>query len=165
MMISVALGGESVPKEYQLKAAFLYNFTKFIEWPAPSFPDAGSPIIIGVLGSSPFGDELENAVRNRKVNGREITVKRLQSVAAAKSVHVLFVAASEDARLGELREALKGANVLTVGESDAFAKSGGMIDFIIEGDKVRFDINIGAAGQTAVKIGAQLQKLARTVRK
>jgi hypothetical protein len=154
-----------VSKEQQLKAALLFNFTKFVEWSPASFPAAGSPLVIGVLGSKHFADEMENVARNRNVNGRKIAVKRLQGVGGARGVHVLFVSASEDARLGELRGALRGANVLTVGESEAFAKSGGVITFVIVGGKVRFDINRTAAGQASVKISAQLQKLARTVRK
>jgi hypothetical protein len=157
--------GEFVSKEYQLKAAFLYNFTKFVEWDPSSFATPGSPIVIGILGSNPYGNELENAVRNRKVNGREVSVRRVQSIAGAKSVHLLFVAATEDARLGELREALKGSGVLTVGESDTFSRSGGIVTFVIDADKVRFDINIAAADFNSVKISAQLQKLARSVRK
>jgi hypothetical protein len=103
--------------------------------------------------------------KNRNVNGHKIAVRKLQGVAGARGVHVLFVSASEDARLGELRGALRGANVLTVGESDAFARSGGVITFVIVGGKVRFDINRSAAEQSSVKISSQLQKLARTVRK
>ncbi len=165
LLAGIALSGEPVSKEYQLKAAFLYNFTKFVEWSSPSFPAPDSPIIIGVLGSNPFGDELDNAVHNRKVGGRAISIRRVQSLAGARGVHLLFVGAADDARLGELRDALKGANVLTVGESDGFAKSGGIITLVVEGDKVRFDINMAAATQASVKISAQLQKLARSVRK
>lgn len=154
-----------VSKEQQLKAALLFNFTKFVEWSPASFPAPDSPFVIGVLGSNPFADEMENVAKSRNVNGHKISVKRLQGVAGARGVHLLFVSASEDARLGELRGALRGANVLTVGESEAFAKSGGVITFVIVGGKVRFDINSTAAGQASVKISAQLQKLARTVRK
>ena len=154
-----------VSKEQQLKAALLFNFTKFVEWSPASFPAPDSPLVIGVLGSPSFADEMENVAKNRNVNGHKISVKKLQGAAGARGVHLLFVSASEDARLGELRGALRGANVLTVGESEAFAKSGGVITFVIVGGKVRFDINSTAAGQASVKISAQLQKLARTVRK
>ena len=165
LMASAAVAGEPVSKEYQLKAAFLYNFTKFVEWSPSSFGAPDSPVVIGVLGSDPFGDELQNVVRGRKVNGREISVKRLQTTAGAKGVHLLFITAGEDALLADIQAGLRGASVLTVGESEAFGRSGGVIIFVIEGDKVRFDINIAAAEQAAVKISAQLQKLARSVRK
>jgi hypothetical protein len=161
---STALRAE-VSKEQQLKAALLFNFTKFVEWSPASFPAPDSPLVIGVLGSRPFADEMEKVAKNRNVNGHKISVRKLQSPAGARGVHLLFVSASEDARLGELRGTLRGANVLTVGESDAFARSGGVITFVIVGGKVRFDINSAAAEQASVKISAQLQKLARTVRK
>jgi len=160
-----AHGVEPVAKEQQLKAAFLYNFTKFVEWPASNFAAADSPIVIGVLGSNLLATELENAVGKRKINGRGIFVKRIQAVADVKGLHLLFVSTAQDARLGELRGALRGANVLTVGESDAFAKSGGVITFVIMDGKVRFDINTTAAERASLKVSAQLQKLARTVRK
>jgi hypothetical protein len=165
LMSSFAAGAETVSKEYQLKAAFLYNFTKFVEWSAPSLATPGSPITIGVFGANPFGGELENVVRNRKVNGHEIVVKRVQTVAGVRGVHLLFVPVAEDARLPELRETLQGSNIVTVGESDAFARSGGMITFVIDGDRVRFDINIAAVNASSVKLSAQLQKLARSIRK
>jgi hypothetical protein len=161
---STALRAE-VSKEQQLKAALLFNFTKFVEWSPASFSSPDSPLVIGVLGSSPFAEEMENVAKNRNVNGHKIAVRKLQGAAGVRGVHVLFVSASEDARLGELRGALRGANVLTVGESDAFARSGGVITFVIVGGKVRFDINRSAAEQSSVKISSQLQKLARTVRK
>jgi hypothetical protein len=164
MIGCTALNAEAT-KEQQLKAALLFNFTKFVEWSPASFPTPDSPLVIGVLGSNPFADEMENVAKNRNVNGHKISVKRLQGAAGARGVHLLFVSASEDARLGELRGALRGANVLTVGESEAFAKSGGVITFVIVGGKVRFDINSNAAEQASVKISAQLQKLARAVRK
>jgi hypothetical protein len=165
LMSSFAVGAEAVSKEYQLKAAFLYNFTKFVEWSSPSLATPGSPITIGVFGTNPFGEELENIVRNRKVNGHGIIVKRVQTVAGVRGVHLLFVPASEDARLLEVRESLQDSNTVTVGESDAFARSGGMITFVIDGDRVRFDINIAAANASSVKLSAQLQKLARSIRK
>lgn len=156
---------EPISKEYRLKAAFLYNFTKFVEWSETKLGPPGSPISIGVLGTSPFGSSLEEAVLDRTVNGRAINIKRVSSIPAARSVHLLFVSETEDARLPELRDALKNTGVVTVGESAAFAKHGGVIQFAIDGDKVRFDINVAAAEWTGVKISAQLQKLARTVRR
>lgn len=154
-----------VSKEQQLKAALLFNFTKFVEWSPASFSSPDSPLVIGVLGSSPFAEEMEKVAKNRNVNGHKIAVRKLPGLAGARAVHVLFVSASEDARLGDLRGTLRGANVLTVGESDAFARAGGVITFVIVGGKVRFDINRTAAEQASVKVSAQLQKLARTVRK
>jgi len=153
------------PKEYQIKAAFLYNFTKFVDWPDSSFADASSPIIIGVLGANPFDGELAKVVEGRKVNGRPLVVKQLGDIQEATGVHVLFMGRTEDQKVAERLATLKGKPILTVGESESFAKGGGMIKFLLEGDKVRFEINVDSADEAGLKISAQLQKLARTVRR
>jgi hypothetical protein len=164
--ISPVIGADSTSaKEYQVKAAFLYNFTKFVEWPPKRFPASDSPIVIGVLGKNPFGTELENAIKDRKVNGRSFAFKTIVAPEEAKAVHLLFIPASEDHRVREILKQLEEANVLTVGESAAFANAGGMINFLVEGDKARFEINIDAAEQAGLNISAQLQKLAKVVRR
>jgi hypothetical protein len=154
-----------VSKEYQVKAAFLYNFTKFVEWPASRFPDATSPIVIAVLGRNPFGAELEAIVRERKVNGRGLVVKVIDSADAAASAHLLFVDAGVEDRLVGKMDALQKAGVLLVGESPRFIAAGGIINFTLEADKVRFQINPQAGEQAGLKISAQLLKLAVIVRK
>ncbi|MES2571339.1 MAG: YfiR family protein [Verrucomicrobiota bacterium] len=162
--VTACEAGMEVSKAYQLKAAFLYKFIKFVEWPPQSFADAQSPIVIGVLGINPFGSELEDLVRDRTINGRSIVVRSVQGGGSVKGMHILFVSESEQRRF----EALKGmlpANVLTVGESPAFAQEGGIIVFTLDGDKLRFEINMVVAGQGGLKINAQLQKLATVVRK
>jgi len=155
----------SVTREYQLKVAFLYNFTKFVEWPANSSDGTAEPIVLGIAGKGPHAAELEEVVRNRTVNGRKLVVKTVETPEAAKGVHVLFLPASEDARLAEWLGAVRGACTLTVGESGAFAQSGGTINFVVEGDKVRFEVNEDAAEQAGLKVSSQLLKLAKTVRK
>jgi YfiR/HmsC-like len=152
-----------VSKEYQLKAAFLYNFTKFVEWPAARFADATSPIVVAVVGRNPFGEELENVVKGRAVNGRAITVKIVASPEEASGAHLLFVPAGEETRLPAA--ALQRDAVVAVGESDAFAALGGVITFVQVGGKMRFEINIAAAERGHVKISAQLLKLATVVRR
>lgn len=152
-------------KEYQLKAAFLYNFTKFVEWPAPTWLESKSPIVLGVFGGNPFGASLEQAVQGRSVNGRPLIVRTVTSVAEARSTHLLFVAAGvSDQDLRELQTAVAGLPVLTVGETTSFAKLGGMITFVLQEDKIRFEINVGSAQRAGLKISSQLQKLATTVR-
>ncbi|MFA6289772.1 MAG: YfiR family protein [Opitutaceae bacterium] len=155
----------AVSKEYQVKAAFLYNFTKFVEWPASRFPDDTSPIVIAVLGRNPFGDELAAIIRTRKVNGRELVVKIIASADEAATAHLLFVGADEETLLVGKMEPLQKAGVLTVGESPRFIASGGIINFTLETDKVRFQINPLAGQQAGLKISAQLLKLAMIVRK
>ena len=154
-----------VSKEYQIKAAFLYNFAKFVEWPAQSFASTNSPLVIGVVGKSPFGTELEKVVTNRKINGRDILVRQIETLAEAGGVHLLFFSAAEDTRAGQTLEDFHSLGILTVGETEPFSARGGMIAFLLEGDKVRFDINVEAAEQAGLKISVQLQKLAKSVRR
>ena len=159
---AAAVGAEvTVSKEYQIKAAFLYNFTKFVEWPTVRFVDETSPIIIGVLGENPFGDELGKIVRDRKVNGREIVVQSLASARDAGSVHLLFVTEHGEKLLDPVQA--RPAGVLTVGESGQFAARGGIIRFTLAGDKVRFEINQAASEAAGLKLSAQLLKLATAV--
>src|SRR5688572_15831298 len=116
---------EAVSREYQLKAAFLYNFIKFVEWTPDRFDSPNGPIVIGVLGANPFGDQLERAVRDRKVGNRAIHVRQIQSISDARSVELLFVAVGQEPRLGDNLQDIQNAGVLTVGESSQFASLGG----------------------------------------
>jgi hypothetical protein len=150
-----------ISKEYQIKAAFLYNFTKFVYWPPECFASATSPIVIGVLGQNPFGDELKKIVKDRTVNGRAILVTLIHTANEVPSVHLLFVPAGEETRLAPI--AWQNAAVVVVGESERFAALGGTISFTREADKVRFAINLDSAGRARLKISAQLLKLATDV--
>lgn len=159
----------SAAKEYQVKAAFLYNFTKFTEWPAGSFASERAPIVIGILGKNPFGDELEKIVRGRTVNGRPLTVVQFSAAGEVHpgpgGCHLLFVAASEERRTAAWADLPAGPGLLTVGESAAFAAAGGMINFMVVEDKARFEINLKAAEQSGLKLSAQLLKLAVAIRR
>lgn len=157
--------GPVISKEYKLKAAFLYNFTRFVDWPASQFASDSSPIVIAVLGTNPFGEELHEVVRDRTVNGRPIEIFHLASPAGAPQVHAVFIADREDASLEKDIRDLHTAGVLTVGESDRFFRLGGIVTFIRAGDKVRFQINMTSAGVARLKVSSQLQKLAVSVRK
>jgi hypothetical protein len=164
LVLLLAVGGaraqEYQPSEYQLKAAFLFNFAKFVEWPAETFPEAKSPIIIAVLGENPFGTELERTIRDKTVNGRLLQLKEFHSPAEAKECHVLFISNSEKNRLREVFDSLRGSTVLTVGEADNFTASGGIISFVREGNKIRFQINEQAAHDARLKISSKLLSLA-----
>jgi hypothetical protein len=158
-------GGAEPTKEYQIKAAFLYNFTKFVEWPAERFADESAPFVIGVFGKSPIGAELQNIVKGRKVNGREIQIKQVDSTGEAAGCQLLYFSPAADGSVAEALGAIKTAGVLTVGDTERFIRAGGTINFVLEGDKVRFEINTAAAETAGLKISAQLQKLAKTIRK
>lgn len=153
----------AISKEYQIKAAFLYNFSKFVQWPPERFPGETSPIVIAVLGKNPFGDELNKLVKDRLVNGRAIEVRLIAPGADLHSVHILFIAAGEESRLaaGVFGE----PGILTVGESADFAARGGIINFTLSDEKVRFEINQGSGDKAGLKLSGQLLKLATVIRK
>ncbi len=152
-------------KEHELKAAFLYKFTKFIEWPTNTFRDTNAPFVVAVAGNSPCKAELEQIAKERKVNGRDLIIKTIKTPEGLKGAHVLFVSAGEDTRLKDWLAASRAAGILTIGESESFAREGGIINFSIEGERIRFDLNITEAEAAGLKISAQMQKLAKTVRK
>jgi len=151
---------ESPPTEYQLKAAFLFNFAKFVEWPPAAFAEATSPIVLGILGENPFGDALERTIRDKTINNRRLEIKPFPSSAAATNCHILFISTSEKARLPEILAGLRGASVLTVGETDRFTETGGMINLFRQGNKIRFQINEVAAGSVGLKVSSKLLRLA-----
>jgi hypothetical protein len=157
--------GADASKEHELKAAFLYNFTKFIEWPTNRFQDASAPFIVAVAGHSPCAAELEKIAKERKVNGRTLIIKTVTTPEDVKDAQILFIPASKGAHLKEWLTAAHQAGALSIGESDSAGWKNSIINFALEGEKIRFDLNVEQAENTGLKISAQLQKLARTVRK
>jgi hypothetical protein len=154
----LACAQETPPPEYRVKAAFLWNFAKFIQWPTNAFTNDAAPFIIGVLEENPFGDDLEKTVRGKQINTRPITVKTFRTAAEARECHMLFI--SEKNRLAEIFKTLRGAPVLTVGETEKFNETGGMINFVFEGNKIRFQINDDAAKAENLNISSKLLSLA-----
>ncbi len=152
------------PREYQIKAAFLYNFTMFIEWPPEAFPSPSAAIKLCVLGEDPFGDDLEQTIRGKLINGRTVVVQRFQGMQGLDGCHVLFVSTSEQRHLSQILESLKGRSVLTVGEMERFAAAGGMINFTMQEHKVRFEINVDVTQRAGLKLSSQLLKLATIIR-
>ena len=149
--------------EYEVKAAFLYNFAKFVEWPPTAFADQSSALVIGVLGDDPFGVDLDRAVEDKTVNGRALVVRRFKRLEEVTTCHILFVSASESGRLAHVLELLRTSSVLTVDEDDQFVHLGGIINFTIRDNKVHFVINAEAAQQAGLKISSKLLKVADTV--
>ncbi|MGA7686405.1 MAG: YfiR family protein [Terriglobales bacterium] len=146
--------------EYQVKAAFLYNFAKFVEWPPGSFADRAAPLRICVFGQDPFGEELHHIANDKIINGRKLVVDEVADLMAARSCHILFIASSKKAEMKQIVESLRGADVLTVGDTKGFAKMGGMINFVLEDDRVRFEVNQTAAEQTGLRISSKLLSVA-----
>ena len=153
----------SVSSEYLIKAGFIYNFANLVQWPANAFAQPDSPIVIGILGEDPFGAVLDRVLAGKRVNGRVFLVKRLKSVVDLKECHILFVSSSEIAHLAEAIHLVKGMPILTIGEIPGFAKRGGIINLILEDNKVRFEVNVEAAKEADLTISSRLLALARIV--
>ena len=152
--------------EYLIKAGFIYNFAKFVEWPATAFAQSDSPIVIGILGTDPFGNLIDRIVENKKIGARGIVVKRLKwgtDLKDLKECKILFVGASEKAHLDDLVQIVKSLPILTVGETPGFAERGGVIRFVLEDNRVRFEINVEAARQADLTISSRLLTLARII--
>lgn len=148
-------------REYQIKAAFIYNFVQFVEWPQNAFASDSSPITIGVVGGNPFGDVLERAVAGKVIGGRSLAVQYFADARDLGPCQVLFVNSSDTGFMHAIHEKLKGKDVLSIGESDQFPWTGGIIRFYDEDNKVRFEINLDAATEAHLKISSKLLRLAR----
>jgi len=144
--------------EYQVKAAFLFNFTKFVAWPPHAFADANTPLVIGVLGRDPFGSYLDDTVRGQSINNRPLVVRRYHNPAEVNNCHVLFISRSESDRLDQIVAALKQRNVLIVTDADG-GKGGVMIRFVTEGNRIRFKIDPEAAKAANLTISSKLLRL------
>jgi hypothetical protein len=149
--------------EWQIKSAFIYNFTKFVEWPEAG-GGATQPIVIGVLGEKELAQQLAAVVAGRNVNGRSIEVRPVRTAAEARATQLLFVAAAEESRYAAMRSELAESPVLTVGETPSFSVTGA-IGFVQDGEKLRFEINVDIAERAHLKISSQLQKLAAAIRR
>ena len=153
----------SVSSEYLIKAGFIYNFANLVQWPSNAFAQPDSPIVIGILGEDPFGTILDRVLEGKKVNGRAFRVKRLRSVPDLKECHIVFVSSSEMSRLAEAIHLVKGMPILTIGEIPGFARRGGIINLILEDNKVHFEVNVEAAKEADLNISSRLLALARIV--
>jgi hypothetical protein len=151
--------------EYQVKAAFLYNFAKFVEWNADAFKDATDPIVICIAGDTLISRPLEAAVTGKMVESRAFVVRKVSDAPHAGGCHILFISSGERKRSREILGGLKASGTLTVGETPGFISDGGIINFKLDGGKVRFEINADAAGQERLRISSKLLSLAQIVKK
>ncbi|HEX3353151.1 MAG: YfiR family protein [Terriglobales bacterium] len=149
--------------EYQVKAAFLFNFAKFVEWPVDAFPGTDAPLQICLLGQDPFGHEFEEVIGDKSVNSHRIEVIHPSAVPQARGCQMVFVAASETGKVLEILRGLRGASVLTVGDTAGFAAKGGIINFVLDNGRVRFEINVKAAERAHLKISARLLTVAKLI--
>ncbi len=156
-----AQAADPVIDEYRIKGAFLLNFAKFVDWPAQAFKTPDAPIVICVLGQSPFGEELEKAARATLVDKRPLIIRQVTDSRQPHECHIVFVSSAERKRARMLLEAVQGGNVLTVGETEGFVSSGGVMAFRLEGEKIRIAISTTAADRAGLHISAKLLSLAQ----
>lgn len=158
---SAALGRAQSPRagEYEVKAAFLFHFVQFVQWP----PSSSDTICVGIVGDDPFGPILDQMVKGEAVQGRSLVVRRATQVEGLGTCEVIFIGRSQKARIGDILSVLKDAPTLTVGEVDGFARQGGIINFFLEGKKIRFEINPVAARRRGLKVSSQLLTLGKIV--
>jgi YfiR/HmsC-like len=149
--------------EYEVKAAFLFNFVQYVDWPPQAFAAPQSPVVIGILGDDPFGDIIDRIVRGETVKNRRVVVQRSRQIDSLKDCHLLFISKSEKGRLAQIFYKLAGRSVLTVGETDQFAQSGGVINFHRQGANIRFEINLDTAASSGLKISSKLLRLANII--
>jgi hypothetical protein len=150
--------------EYRIKAAFLYNFTLYTEWPASAFESPESPFVLAIAGPDPFGNELDAAVRGKTVKGRVIDVRRYPSADDVTQGHLLFISNEEMKSFGQILRRFRETPLLTVAEADNFTRSGGVIRLFVDQNKVVFEVNTDAAARSKVKLSSKLLSLARVVR-
>lgn len=163
LLVGTAHNASAQSKEYQIKAAFLFNFAQFVDWPATAFADDTSPFYIGILGNDPFGAALDQTVQGEAIGNHKIIIERSQQMGDLKNCQMVFISKSEKRRMAEVLSGLNSRPVLTVSEIDGFAERGGGIDFFLEGTKVRFEINPAATQSEGLKVSSQLLSLGKIV--
>ena len=160
--MALSLNEETV--EYPLKLAFLYNFTKFVEWPADSYSDPRAPLAICIVGDDPFNPDLEGQLRTRKVEGHSVEITILRPSDTLSACHMVFVPVTAENQAARIVSSLKGFSTLTVGESEGFAVMGGIINLTVEENKLHFEVNPLAAERAGLKISSKLLSIAKIVK-
>jgi hypothetical protein len=166
LLLRFPLGGLSQDRavEYPVKLAFLYNFTKFIEWSAASYRDPQAPMVICIVGRDPFDPGLEDALRRRKAGAHPVNVRTLNPGGPLSGCHIVFVPVSEKEQALRIVRGLRGSSILTVGETEGFAMYSGIINLTVEKNKVRLEVNLPAAQRAGLKISSNLLNVAKIVK-
>jgi len=156
------LRAEDSSTEYKIKAAFLYNFLNFIEWPSGSFKDSNDVLKICVIGEDPFGDAFEPFI-NKPIKGKKLKIYQINKIGDTDNCHIAFISSSEKRRLGRVLADLNGSSTLTVSDIKSFTQEGGIINFVTVENRIGFEINIKAAERSGLKISSKLLNLAKTI--
>ena len=153
----------SNPSEYEVKAAYLYKLGKFVEWPDKVTPSTEDSFAICVLGKDPFGTTFDTTIAGESINGKKVVIKRLAKPHDAVSCRILFISSSEEGRLKEILLDLSKTSVLTVSDMPQFARRGGMVEFVVDSNRVRFGVNLTSAERAGLTLSSQLLKVAISV--
>lgn len=164
VLFAISCHGAPKVTEYQVKALFLFNFIKYVEWPEETFSNHESPIVIGVVGKNPFDGLLQNTVEDKRQNGRNIIVKQIERNENIADCHLLFIPRSYNSSKANILEQLKGIPVLTIGEREDFIKDGGIINFVIKKEQVRLEINLLSSRMSKLRISSRLLSVADVVK-
>ena len=157
-------GEETVLSEYRVKALFLFNFAKYVDWPDETLAGTNAPFVIGIVGQDRFGDHLAEAVKGRTIDGHPFAIEHLGETGDFRSCRILFISNSEGERTAEVLARVGTLPVLTVGEDHTFGKNGGMIDMVIKDQCIRLQINVAAANRSGLKISSKLLAVAETLK-
>ena len=164
LLADAAFAQDGGAGEYEIKAAFLLDFARFTEWSPSAFSNATQPLVIGIIGQDPFDSEILDGLSHKKFNGRAVTIRHFKRAPDIDVCHVLFVGSVKDKELPVILDAIKDRGILTVGESAGFLAAGGMIRFLFQDEKIRFEVNLRTVENTSVKLSSRLLGVAITVR-
>lgn len=159
------LAQSSKPTDYDVKAVYLYNFGRFVEWPANGATAKTDSFTICVLGQDPFGPVLETTLAGETIDGKSVVSRRISTPEESANCRIVFLSSAEEGRLGKIIEVLNKEAVLTVSDMPQFSQHGGMIQFVLEGKKVRFEVNLTAVQHAGLTLSSELLKVATTVRR
>jgi len=165
LISGVAYAQQAKPSEYQVEAAYIYNFGKFVKWPAASAATRTGAFTICVLGEDPFGSVLQSTLAGKLLDGKPVAIKRLQKPPDAAGCHILFIDSAQERNLRAILAAAKEASVLTVSDMPDFSKRGGMIQFVLIGDRVRFEINVASTESASLVLASDLLEVGAAVRR
>lgn len=145
--------------EYDIKAVFLYNFTRFVAWPSHTFTTRDEPFVIGILGEDPFQSLMEKIVAGEKVEGRQIVIRRYAHINEVRNCHILYISNKESRRMKDIVSSLKNRQILTVSDMPGFAVKGGMISFVVRDKKIKLEINPSVARTAGLSISSKLLRI------
>jgi hypothetical protein len=155
--------GDQAAREYEIKAAFLYNFAAYVEWPRAAFPETDSPIVVCVVGADPFDGALERTLQGKTAQGRPLSIRRVATAKEARGSHIVFLPAAESGKVAEVAGILGGTSALLVGEAEGLARKGTVFNFAVEDGRIKLEVNAGAAEKAGLRLGSKLLKIARRV--